>query len=67
MVSDWIVFIPAIAVTNSVYFYILRIFFDINVDYISLLLNTAITILLYPIFWILFGFLANRIMKEKNV
>ena len=67
MISDWIVFIPAIAVTNSAYFYILRIFFDINVNYISLLLNTGITILLYPIFWILFGFLANKIMKEKNV
>ena len=67
MVSDWIVFIPAIAVTNSVYFYILRIFFDINVNYISLLLNTGITILLYPVFSILFSFLANKIMKERNV
>ena len=67
MVSDWIVFIPAIAVTNSVYFYILRIFFDINVNYISLLLNTGVTILFYPIFGILFSFLANKIMKEKNV
>ena len=67
MVSDWIVFIPAIAVTNSVYFYILRIFFDINVNYISLLLNTGVTILLYPVFSILFSFLANKIMKERNV
>ena len=67
IVSDWIVFIPSIAVTNSVYFYILKIFFEINVNYIALLLNTGITILLYPFFGILFGFLANRIIKERNV
>jgi len=67
LIYDWIIFVPSIAVTHSVYFYILRIFFDINVNYISLLLNTGVTILFYPIFGILFGFLANKIMKEKNV
>ena len=67
LIYDWIIFVPSIAVTNTVYFYILRIFFDINVNYISLLLNTGVTILFYPIFGILFSFLANKIMKEKNV
>ena len=67
LIYDWIVFVPSIAVTNSVYYYILRIFFDINVNYISLLLNTGVTILLYPVFSILFSFLANKIMKERNV
>ena len=67
LIYDWIVFAPSIAVTNSIYFYILRIFFDIDVNYIALLLNTGITILLYPVIGILFNFLANLIVKEKNV
>ena len=67
LMYDWVVFIPSLAVTNSVYFYILRIFFEIDINYIDLLLNTGITILLYPVFGILFGFLANIIVKERNV
>ena len=67
LIYDWIIFVPSIAVTNSVYFYILGIFFDININYIILALNTGITILFYPIIGILFSFLANIIIKEKNV
>ena len=67
LIYDWIVFAPSIAVTNSVYFYILKIFFDVEMNYITLALNTGITILLYPVIGILFGFLANIIIKEKNV
>ena len=67
LIYDWIIFVPSIAVTNSVYFYILRIFFDIEINYIILALNTGITILFYPVIGILFGFLSNKIIKEKNV
>ena len=67
LIYDWIVFVPSIAVTNSVYFYTLRIFFDVEMNYIALALNTGITILVYPIIGILFGFLFNIIIKEKNV
>ena len=67
LIYDWIVFVPSIAVTNSIYFFILRMFFSIDVDYIALLLNTGITILFYPVIGILFSFLANVIIKEKNV
>ena len=67
LIYDWIVFAPSLAVTNSIYFYILTIFFDVKINYITLALNTCITILFYPIFAILFGLLANIIIKEKNV
>ena len=67
LIYDWIVFVPSIAVTNSIYFYILTIFFDIKVKYIVLALNTGITILFYPVIGILFSFLANLIIKERNV
>ena len=67
LVYDWMIFVPSIAVTNSVYFYILRIFFDIKINYITLALNTGVTILVYPVIGILFGFLAKLIIEEKNV
>ena len=67
LIYDWIVFIPSVAVTNSAYYYILGIFFDINVDYIPLSLNTGITILFYPIVGILFNFFSKIIIVEKNV
>jgi len=67
LIYDWIVFVPSIAVTNSVYFYTLRIFFDVEMDYITLALNTGVTILFYPVIGILFSFLANIIIIEKNV
>ena len=66
LIYDWIIFVPSIAVTNSIYFYILGIFFNIDVNYIALLLNTGVTILFYPIIGILFGFLAKVIVKGKN-
>ena len=67
LIFDWIVFAPSIAVTNSIYFYILTIFFDVKINYITLALNTCVTILFYPIIGILFSFLANIIIKERNV
>ena len=65
LIYDWIIFVPSIAVTNSVYYYILRIFFDINVNYIALVINTGITILFYPIFAILFNFLSKIIATKR--
>ena len=67
LIYDWIVFVPSIAVTNSVYFYILRIFFDIKINYVALVLNTGVTILLYPVFGFLFSFVVKIIIMKKNV
>jgi len=67
LIYDWIIFVPSIAVTNTVYFYILSIFFDVKINYIILALNTGITILFYPIIGILFSFIANLIIMQKNV
>ena len=66
IIYDWIIFIPSIAVTNSVYFCILEIFFDINVNYITLVLNTGFTILFYPIIGILFNFITNTFIGKKK-
>ena len=67
LIYDWIIFVPSIAVTNTVYFYILSIFFDVKINYIILALNTGVTILFYPIIGILFSFIAKLIIMQKNV
>ena len=67
LIYDWIIFVPSIAVTNTVYFYILSIFFDVKINYIILALNTGVTILFYPIIGILFNFIASLIIVKKNV
>ena len=66
LIYDWIVFAPATAVTNTMYYYILGIFFDTYINYIDLAFNTVITFLLYPVIGILFSFIANLIIEEKN-
>ena len=67
LIYDWIIFVPSIAVTNSIYFYILRIFFDIKINYVALVLNTGVTILLYPVAGFLFSFVVKIIIMKKNV
>ena len=67
LIYDWIVFVPSIAVTNSVYFYILRIFFDIKINYVALVLNTGVTILLYPVVGLLFSFVVNIIIMKRRL
>ena len=65
--SDWGTFLPSVVVTNAVYFVILNIFFGIGIDYIKLLINSGITIAIYPLFWILFNLLARTFTGGKNV
>ena len=65
--SDWSTFLPSVVVTNAVYFVILNIFFGIEIDYIKLLINSGITIAIYPLFWILFNLLARTFIGGKNV
>ena len=62
LIYDWIIFAPSIAVTNSLYFCILKIFFAIDINYVDLALNTCVTFAFYPIFAILFGFLSDLII-----
>ena len=58
LLSDWIVFIPAILIANFVYFSVLY-FSDYPVDYFYLLKNSIFTFIFYPILWILFEILTR--------
>ena len=58
LLSDWMVFIPAILIANFVYFSVLY-FSDYPVDYFYLLKNSIFTFIFYPILWILFEILTR--------
>ena len=65
--SDWSTFLPSVVVTNAIYFIILSIFFEIEINYIKLLVKSSITIAIYPLFWVLFNLLARTFIGGKNV
>jgi len=67
LIYDWIVFIPSLAVSNSLYYYILNFFFKIDISHISLAMNTGMTIILYPVVGFLFNILTRINFLGRDV
>ena len=65
LIYDWIVFLPSVAVTNSLYYYILKMFFNFDINYINLAAITFATFILYPFFGYLFSPMLKLIDKGK--
>tara|TARA_Y100000591_G_C21747545_1_gene652836 strand:+ start:669 stop:1187 length:519 start_codon:yes stop_codon:yes gene_type:complete len=65
-IKDWISFLFTILLINSIQIIILDLFFLIQINYMSYLINTGFTFLFYPIFFIIFNFLNERISKQSN-
>tara|TARA_B100001175_G_scaffold316313_1_gene329916 strand:+ start:290 stop:808 length:519 start_codon:yes stop_codon:yes gene_type:complete len=65
-IKDWISLLFTILLVNSIQVIILDLFFLIKVDYINYLINSGFTFLFYPIFFIIFNFLNQRILKQAN-
>ena len=64
--KDWISLLFTILLINSIQVIILDLVFLIKVDYINYLINSGFTFLFYPIFFIIFNFLNERIAKQTN-
>ena len=67
MLNDWFAFGPSILIVNSIYFLILYLLFDIEIEYLKILTNAFLTFLFYPIFGMLFNLILNRNITGKNV
>ena len=65
-IKDWISFLFTILLINSIQVIILDLIFFIKVDYVNYLINSGFTFLFYPIFFIIFNFLEERISYQKN-
>ena len=65
-IKDWISFLFAILLINSIQVIILDLIFLIQIDYTNYLINSGFTFLFYPIFFVIFDLLNKSILKQKN-
>ena len=65
-IKDWISLLFTILLINSIQVIILDLIFLIQVDYMNYLINSGFTFLFYPIFFIIFNFLNERIAKQTH-
>ena len=65
-IKDWISFLFTILLINSIQVVILDLFFLIQIDYTNYLINSGFTFLFYPIFFVIFNFLNERISYQVN-
>ena len=65
-IKDWISLLFTILLINSIQVIILDLIFLIQDDYMNYLINSGFTFLFYPIFFIIFNFLNERISKQTN-
>ena len=64
--KDWISLLFTILLINSIQVIILDLVFLIKIDYTNYLINSGFTFLFYPIFFVIFNFLNERISYQKN-
>jgi len=64
--KDWISLLFTILLINSIQVIILDLVFLIKVDYTNYLINSGFTFLFYPIFFLIFNFLNERISYQTN-
>ena len=64
--KDWISLLFTILLINSIQVIILDLIFLTNVDYTNYLINSGFTFLFYPIFFLIFNFLNERISYQTN-
>ena len=66
LINDWIAFIPAIFIINSIHYSILNGFFTLELNYYHLVLSSVFTIAIYPAVGFTFNFISNLISSEKK-
>ena len=64
--KDWISLLFTILLINSIQVIILDLIFLTNVDYTNYLINSGFTFIFYPIFFLIFNFLNEKISYQLN-
>ena len=60
LINDWISFIPALVLSNFIYFLSLY-FAEYSINYLFFIKETFFTFIFYPILWIIFSLILNII------
>ena len=64
--NDWISILFTLFLINSIQILILDFVFNYNLDYLSYLVNTGFTFLFYPLFYLIFNYLDQKILLQPN-
>ena len=64
--NDWISILFTLLLINSIQILILDFIFNYNLDYLSYLINSGFTFLLYPLFYLIFNYLDQKILLQPN-
>ena len=65
-INDWISILFTLLLINSIQILILDFIFKYNPDYLSYLINSGFTFLLYPLFYLIFNYLDQKILLQPN-
>ena len=65
-INDWISILFTLLLINSIQILILDLVFNYNLDYFSYLINSGFTFLLYPLFYLIFNYLDQKILLQPN-
>ena len=65
-INDWLSFLFTVLLINSIQVLILDLILFIDVDYQKHLINSGFTFIFYPLFFIFFNYLNNRIIVQQN-
>ena len=65
-INDWVSILFTVLLINSIQILILDLVFNYNLDYISYLINSGFTFLLYPLFYLIFNYLDQKILLQPN-
>ena len=66
LINDWISILFTLLLINSIQILILDFIFNYNLDYLSYLINSGFTFLLYPLFYLIFNYLDQKILLQPN-
>ena len=64
--NDWIAILITILLINSIQILILDFIFNHNPDYLLYLINSGFTFILYPLFYLIFYYLDQKISLQQN-
>tara|TARA_B110000037_G_scaffold107070_1_gene124249 strand:- start:262 stop:780 length:519 start_codon:yes stop_codon:yes gene_type:complete len=64
--NDWIAILITLLLINSIQILILDFIFNHNPDYLSYLVNSGFTFILYPLFYFVFYYLDQKISLQQN-
>ena len=65
-VKDWFSLLFTMILINSIQVIILDLIFLIEINYMSYVVNSGFTFLFYPIFFVIFNILSQKILQKKN-